>query len=82
MTLFDSIGTLKFICSYGYYVFDHLTADTAGLLGSELAVVAILQIDADLTGSFHFELVQGLLGLRYYGTCHDCIHSFFLRSIR
>ena len=34
--------------SCGRHLLDHLAADGAGLAGSEVAVVALLQVDADL----------------------------------
>ena len=42
------------------HLFDHLTADGTGLAAGELAVVAVLQIDADFRSGFHLELVHGL----------------------
>ena len=32
------------------HLLDHLTADAAGLAGSKIAVVTLLQIDADFSG--------------------------------
>ena len=49
--------------SYGPNLLDHLAADGAGFAGGQVAVVALLQIHADLIGGLHFELVHGLLGL-------------------
>ena len=34
--------------SYGTHLLDHLAADRAGLAGGQVAVVAFLQVDADL----------------------------------
>ena len=34
--------------SYGAHVLDHLTADGAGFAGGEVAVVAVLKVDANL----------------------------------
>ena len=42
---------------------DHLTADGAGLLRGQIAVVALLEAYADLGGSFHLEALEGVLGL-------------------
>lgn len=39
---------------------DHLAADGAGFAGGEVAVVAVLQVDANLRGCFHLELIHGL----------------------
>ena len=35
--------------SYGTHLLDHLAADGAGLAAGEVAVIALLQVDADLT---------------------------------
>ena len=35
-------------CSYGPHVLDHLAADGAGFARGQVAVVALLQVDADL----------------------------------
>ena len=34
--------------SYGTHLLDHLTANGAGLTGGQVAVIAVLQVDADL----------------------------------
>ena len=36
--------------SCGTYVLDHLAADGAGLTGSQVTVIAVGQVDADLLG--------------------------------
>ena len=46
--------------SYGFHDVDHLAAYRAGLAAGEVAVVALLQIDAHLLGSFHLKLVHRL----------------------
>ena len=46
--------------SYGAHVLDHLTADGAGFAGGEVAVVAVLKVDANLGGCLHLELVHSL----------------------
>ena len=38
--------------SYGTHLLDHLAADGAGLTSSDVAVIAVLQVYADLVGSF------------------------------
>ena len=40
----------KNFASLGYPVLDHLAADGAGFAAGQVAVVAVLQIDADLVG--------------------------------
>ena len=52
--------------SYGTHLLDHLAADGTGLAAREVAVVALLQIHADLTGRLHLEAVHGLAGVRVY----------------
>ena len=49
--------------SYGRHLLDHLAAHGAGLPGGQVAVVAVLQIHADLGSGLHLELLHGLLGL-------------------
>ena len=41
---------LIFRTSYGTHLLDHLAADGAGLAGGQVAVVAVLEVDADLIG--------------------------------
>ena len=50
--------------SCGQYFLDHLAADAACLAGGQVAVVAFLQVDANLGSRLHLELVHGLAGLR------------------
>ena len=54
---------LKLRTSYGTHFLDHLAADGAGFAGGEVAVVAVLEVDTDLVGGLHLELVHGLTGL-------------------
>jgi len=42
---------------------DHVSADIAGLTGGQVAVVALLQVDAQLAGDLVLHVVQGLTGL-------------------
>ena len=49
--------------SYGTHCFYHLAADGACLPGSQVTVVAALQIDADFACCLHLELVHCLTGL-------------------
>ena len=44
------------------HLLDHLAAHRAGLLAGQVAVVALLQVDAYLIGGLHLELVHGLAG--------------------
>ena len=40
--------SIKLRTSYGTHLLDHLAADGAGLAGGQVAVVAVLEVDADL----------------------------------
>ena len=51
---------VEFCLSYGTHCFHHLAADGACLAGGQVTVVAIGQIDADLAGCLHLELVHCL----------------------
>ena len=42
------------------HLLDHLAADGTGFTGSQVAVVALLQVNADFAGSFHLELIHGV----------------------
>mgnify|MGYP007047218525 CR=1 FL=1 len=48
MPLHDPVISCKSRSSYGAHVLDHLAADGAGFAGGQVAVVAVLQVDADL----------------------------------
>ena len=55
------VGAVKSGMSYGTHDVDHLAADGTGLLGGQIAVVALLERHAHLVGSFHLEAVEGVL---------------------
>ena len=44
------------------HALDHLAADGAGLTGGDIAVLALLEADADGIGGFLLHLVQCVLG--------------------
>lgn len=48
MPLHDPVFSRKSRGSYGAHVLDHLAADGAGFAGGQVAVIAVLQVDADL----------------------------------
>ena len=48
--------------SHGAVVLDHLAADGTGLTAGELAIVAVLEVDADFSSGFHLELIHCLTG--------------------
>ena len=60
----NTVMTLKFHCSYGTIVLDHLAADGAGFAGGQVTVVAVGQVNADLGSCLHLELVHGFTSLR------------------
>ena len=66
--------------SHGRHVLDHLAADGAGLTGGDVAVVAVLEVDAHLVSGLHLEAVHGLTGLGNHdlvvAACHSLIHPF------
>ena len=43
-----SVRPHKTHCSYGRHLLDHLATDGAGLAGGQVAVVTVLQVDANL----------------------------------
>lgn len=48
MLVYIPICPVYHYCSYWTYMFDHLAADRTGLAAGQVAVVALLQIDAHL----------------------------------
>ena len=63
MALCDSVMSMEFYVSYGTHLLDHLAADGAGFPGGQVAIIAVLQVDAHFLGSLHLELVHGFPGL-------------------
>ena len=63
MTRCNTVMPIIFRSSYGTHLLDHLAAHGAGFAGSQVAVVAIGQIYADLLGCLHLETVHGLTSL-------------------
>ena len=61
---FDLMADRSAVCtgivrsSFGTHFLNHLAADRAGLAGGQIAVVALLEVDANLAGGFHLELVH------------------------
>ena len=65
--------------SYGTHLLDHLAADGAGLAGGDIAVIAVLEIYADLVCSFHFELLHCLACSRDNKMIAGIVrHSFYI----
>ena len=60
----NAIVPFKFYISYGAYVINHLSADAAGLTGSDVAVVALLEVNAYFRGGFHFKAVHSFASVR------------------
>ena len=63
MLVYIPICPVYHYCSYWTYMFDHLAANGTGLTAGQIAIVALLQVDANLRSGFHLELVQGLASL-------------------
>ena len=53
-----TVGATEFHSSQGTNLLDHLAADGAGFAGGQVAVVALLQVDADFVSGFHLELIH------------------------
>ena len=62
MSCGSPIYTGEFRSSYGRHLLDHLAAHGTSLTGGQVAVVALLEVHANLAGSFHLELVHSLAG--------------------
>ena len=60
----DSTFSGENFASLGCPVLDHLAADGACLTGSQVAVVAVGQVDTDFLCSLHLETVHSLTCLR------------------
>lgn len=77
-----SIRSHKTHRSYGTLVLDHLAADRAGLAGGQIAVVALLEVDANLPWcvfttktQFYFEVNTHQGGLMFFDLlkiCYPC----------
>ena len=63
MLLASPIIPENFCLPYGTDDVDHLVADGAGFTGAEVAVVALLEVDAYLVGALHLKAVHGVLRL-------------------
>jgi hypothetical protein len=87
MAFNDTTFALEVQSSYGFNLLDHLATDATGLLGGQVAVITLLQVNAHLVGSFHLETVETLaslgnnvLVLRHNDTPHH-IHSGFAADV-
>ena len=56
---------------------DHLAADGAGFPGSQVTVVAVLQVNANFLSSLHLELLHGLLCLGNIDLIIPIAHNTF-----
>ena len=82
MTECSPVIPYEFHCSYGTLVLDHLAADGTGLAGGQIAVVALLEVDADLPWcvfttktQFYFEVNTHQGGLMFFDLlkiCYPC----------
>ena len=68
------------------HLLDHLPADRAGLAAGKVAVIAVLQIDADFGGGLHLELVHRLARIGVHelvtGSVRHSLHLLFIRLVR
>ena len=68
------------------HLLDHLAADRAGLAAGKVAVIAVLQIDADFGGGLHLELVHRLARIGVHdlvtGSVRHSLHLLFIRLVR
>ena len=67
----------------GDHLFDHLTADAAGLTGRQITVVALLEVYAHFGGGLHLEAVHRLAGIGVdqivaVGSSHFVFHLLFV----
>ena len=58
-----------------HHLLDHLATDGTGLLGGQVAVVALLQVDAHLVGGLHLETVQTLASLGHHILLVHTVHT-------
>ncbi len=78
--MFDCMPSLFDVCagkrhlSFGTYLLNHLTAYGTGFARSQVAVVALLEVYANLVGSLHLKSFEGLSALICSNTFHY-LHS-------
>ena len=53
-----SVSPLETHRSYGCHLLDHLAADRTSLLAGKIAVITVLEVNADFGSSFHLELIH------------------------
>ena len=66
---------------YGTHLLNHLTAYGAGLTAGQIAVITLLEVDADLACSLHLKLIHCGACFRYHaliGTVFRVSHNFDL----
>ena len=52
MLVYIPICPVYHYCSYWTYMFDHLAANGTGLTAGQVAIIALLQVDADFLWCF------------------------------
>ncbi len=62
-------------CSYGRHDVDHLSADRTCLLCSEIAVITLLEVNADIACGFHLKLIESFF---CFGNKRLVRHCIFL----
>ena len=80
MAFNDTTFALEVQSSYGFNLLDHLAADGTGLLGGQVTVVALLQVDAHLVGGLHLEAVQTLASLGNHVLLVHTVHTSLLHA--
>ena len=74
--------------SFGTHLLDHLAADGTGLAGGQVAVVALLEVDADLPWcvfttktQFYFEVNTHQGGLMFFNLLKICYPRYFTHRV-
>ena len=62
-------------CSCGCHYVDHLSADRTCLLCSEIAVITLLEVNADIACGFHLKLIESFF---CFGNKRLVRHCIFL----
>ena len=75
MSAGGAVIPLEFHSSCGTHVFNHLTADRTCLLCSEIAVITLLEVNADIACGFHLKLIESFF---CFGNKRLVRHCIFL----
>ena len=77
------IGVVHVVLGVSDHALYHFAADGAGLTGSKIAVIALLEVYAHFGGGLHFEAVHRLAGIGVdqivaVGSSHFVFHLLFV----